>query len=452
MLLVACTPHGAVPERPEEPEPARQADADEAPGRPQSSGGCDHDPPAWLTASVDATLPPLPAAPTGPGIPLGEREAKKHPEVWAALVPNVVGDAPVVDAMACRSQHFLEADLRPVATILYTRDAGTLTARQDSGTDGRIDETRAWTHDVTGALVKLERTRPGRRVCRQHVPAEHEVHHYVYDRFGMHLRTDVDHDADGDIDVVTDWRAIRYDRDGLPILLVKFDTAGQTWLVHRFTWGADARLTEHLLQDASGKLLEAHRSEYDAHGQKRWQADYFDGVGWRTAELQYGSTGELVASEVDANGDCFTDERTLVKYDARGEIVRSTTRVGDDVTAEDEYKYDDAGRLLRFSRSRGTTRNVEFAEHAYDEAGRVTSMRVRQVQGRPPGTHVLEDHATTDYDAEGRVTEQRLARGLFGPEETVVWAHDCRRRYKRFPVIDPRDDPELAHYCIKDFE
>ena len=45
----------------------------------------------------------------------------------------------------------------------------------------------------------------------------------------------------------------------------------------------------------------------------------FDGVGWRTAELRYGSTGELVASEVDVDGDCFTDERTLLKYDARGE-------------------------------------------------------------------------------------------------------------------------------------
>ena len=127
-------------------------------------------------------------------------------EVLGEVVDRDVDDGhvedPEVERTACRSQHFLEGNERPVATILYARDdkAATLTAREDSGTDGRIDETRTWTRDATGALVAFERRRPGRVACKKRVPSEHEIHGYVYDRFGVHIRTDIDHDGDGTVD------------------------------------------------------------------------------------------------------------------------------------------------------------------------------------------------------------------------------------------------------------
>jgi hypothetical protein len=449
IVLSACAQHGVAPEPSTDPEPAKEEEA------PRGHGGrCDHEPPTWLTVDVDPSLPPTPSAPTGPGIAAADREPRKHHEQWSSLVSDGDTDFPEVPPTGCRSQHLLESDERPVATILYMRDAASFTERRDYGTDGRVDETRTWTRDAAGAVIGMKLARPKRFVCGKRVPARHEKHDFVYDRFGLLIRTDIDTDGNGYVDMYADWRAIRYDRDGLPIMVVQFDGSGSRRLVHRFTWGADQRLTERLVQDDAGKLLEAERYDYNAHGQRRWAAEFREGQGWRTSRLRYGDSGDVVAIETDVDADCFVDERTALQYDDRGELVRSTTRVDDEVQVEDAYKYDDAGRLRHFTRARGKVLNDEFAEHEYDDAGRPTSMRLRKVLGRhgAPGMQIVEDSRRTRYDASGRVVEQRHMWGTFGADETVRFAHECRRAYRRFPELDPRDDPEFASYCFKDFE
>ena len=444
LAALACTPHGV--EAPEEPEPEPPPADPEAPE--VGPDGCDHDAPPWLTADVEADLGSLPVASRGPGIAAEERKPRYRPEVWESYVRNRELDEEVAGVHACRSQYFLEGDDKAVATRIYRRKDDSVLVKQDNGTDGHIDVRMTWTYDSAGALSRYHEKTPQLRVCGTKVPSESLEHRYIYDRFGMHIRTDVDFNVDGSVDQQQDWRAIRYDSDGLPVLVVSFDRMGKPRVIERFTWGDDARLVERTVQDGKGVLVEAERNDYDAYGQRRWRAEFAQGKGWRTSHLFYGDNGELILYDTDLDLDCTADERTALTHNDRGDLETATTNAGETTKRVDTYKYDFRGRLLRFSRREGEVNDAEFRELSYDEEGRRTRLRVRENRGQ----HVFEDDQKTYYDDEGRVVKTWKQRGTFGPEEWVRWSHRCKRGYKKLPRIDPRDDPDLAHYCFQDFE
>ena len=228
---------------------------------------------------------------------------------------------------------------------------------------------------------------------------------------------------------------------------------GVARLITRLRWTDDGRLAERMVLDGRRDLLEAERFDYDEHGQLAWSAKSI-GAGWRTSRYTLDDLGQPVAIATELDGDCTADELTELVYVDDVRLESATTRAGDEIVREDTYAYDDAGRLLRFTRREGDAGEAELAEHRFDAQGRQTYRRVRERRSIDDKgtTYVFDDWTRTRFDAQGRVSAQVLKNGEFGPEEEVRYEYACRKRYRRFPPLDPFDDPELAEYCYDNFE
>jgi YD repeat-containing protein len=186
-----------------------------------------------------------------------------------------------------------------------------------------------------------------------------------------------------------------------------YDAQGRlvgTTLDFRSAAGAEAQETRQWVYDASGRLLrtETWRSE-DAR--LSLEVQLFDAQG-RVVEERRSVTGPDRA---------LTTSTKRTEYDAGGRVLRVTESSSGGEEQTTDYRYDEAGRLLRMERFAGAAGSGSRERRSYDARGRPTEVVTEDLGPDGSLVAVLTHWRATWAEDGSRVETYR--------EGDVAWTH-----------------------------
>lgn len=457
--LLGCTGYSPSPEvvSPAAPEPvpaATDVGVDVVPDTPLA-------PPAGLTTDAQALgLAALPSR--AKGVAAVARHVPRHHEAWAHLVNNTQYELPD-PVEACRRTHRVDGEQRPALTVKLIHNAsGQLIRRlEDLGSDHIIDTIESRTYASDGLVTRVVKRTPKMRACGTLVAEREYASIFVYDKFGMVVRVELDFDNDGTVEQEHRRRVIEYNKVGLPVLEVESLADGRFLGIVRLAWDDQFRLTEMIEEDgrrppaSPERIVSAERNIYDSHGRLHWVATWNLATQWKVSKLFYDDKDRLIRTEVDTDADGRKDEEIVETYDAASLLVSRVTTRGTTVTVAERYRYDRAGRVLWWEREVLGNAEVNFKKYAYDAQGRQTEQQIRETTyggGGREFSYRNEHRTQTRYDKQGRIAEQVRLLGDFGPNEAVSSDYSCKRGYRKWPRLYPRAALEHAEVCFSFYE
>lgn len=485
VLLVACA-RAVGPSEVDPPDstrlvaPSTQARSEPGP-EPEPAPEVDYDdgfaPPPGLTRAVDALeLDPSQLA-RPEGTPSSQRVAAV--EAWSELAEL---DAPPLatreDDPPCRREHYLPHDARPLRTVELEHDAHgrLIRERVDHDTDGTIDVVRRYTWGSDDRLETLVERFGPQPSCAGVVPGWVDQTEHLYDRHGTWLGAELR--TDGEQAEENEWRTTRYDLDGRPLL----------WARHRY---GQAQLGETRRWDEQGRPLSRARFEYGqpvtaerwayASPTERYYAVWAD-ERWVVRRITLDEGGRPARVQRDDDEDGRVDANVIIEHDEQGrerwrrvdgdrdgeaeQVVEtrwdeagrkvSVVTTGPDGTARETWRYDDAGRLLRWSSKRDEHWAEDFESHQYDAEGREIERRAERYQQVASFSdlsgYVQREQWRAERDERGRLRTVTVLQGELGPNERIEHVYECREPYRRHPRRNPLDHPETAAECFEGFE
>ncbi len=435
------------------------------------------DPPAKLMAEA----PPLVVSVDRLTIPAGVEVQRRRPAVvpWPEDIdiapphPRPVtptGDRP------CRRQHFLPHDERPLLTIGFEYDAQGRVVRErvDDDTDGTIDFDHRYEWGADGRPSRhVERV--GRQPsCEGPIRAHTQRHDYRYDRHGVWLGGEIVRDFMDDD--VSSWHRTKYDGQGRPSRWIQYSVE----VVERavmLSWDDQGRMVQRV--DYEGEVPKTmERWVFD--GNERYRARWAQAQ-WEVSREVVDDAGRVVLEQHDRDGDGSVDERWIRLYDERGrERHREIDTDGDGVpntsievtwdeqgrkvaeeasgaagAAVQRWRYDEQGRLVRWSKTPIDSWAEDFVAHVYDAAGHEverTAEHYKTVSAVGDLSNYVErEHWEREFDEQGRLVRERVLHGELGPDERIEYVYACETKARRYSRRNPLDHPETAAECM-DFE
>lgn len=480
LLLVAC-PRGApsTTRRPVAPTPTPAIERAPAP-EPSGPAAPAVDPAEGFALPAGLLEPPSPldvpwdelVAPAD--VPVAKRSPLAVP--WPEGV-ELVPPPPSTfasESRACRREHYLAHDPRPLRTVELEHDAKgrVVEQRVDDDTDGTIDLRSRYTFGADGKLLRVWERNGPQPSCSGKIPAWVVETTHRYDAHGVWLGGETRYGRE--VELGTVWRSTVYDAHGRPrrwvehqhgavirALTLRWDErdrliervdyqAEQPWAVERWhhvgereryhaRWAAGAWSVRRELLDERGRVVVAQRD------------DDGDGTVDAREERIYDASGREVEGRTDIDLDGEADHRAQLRWDDEGRPLAKVVEGPTDTTRQ-TWRYDEGGRLLRWSQQRDGSWAEDFEEHRYDAHGQElerSSERYQRVQSASDlSSYVTREHWQVERDAEGRLVREHVLAGEIGPNERIEHIYDCRKPYRRHPRRNPLDHPRTAAECF----
>jgi YD repeat-containing protein len=430
-------------------------------------------PPAFLQPPTQLDVPWAELVPPA-DVPVAQRTPLVMPWPAGVELTPPKAPAPSSEPRACRLAHFLPHDTRPLRTVEREHDAEgrVVEERIDDDTDGTIDVRIRYVFGPDGKLAR-ERERFGPQpTCSGMQPAAITETTHRYDAHGVWLGGEVRYD--GEVEQGTVWRNTSYDPRGRPWQWIEHQH-GAVVRALRLRWDDRDRLTERAdYLVAQPSVVERWHYVDD---RERYHARWVVGA-WTVERELLDPEGRVVVIQRDEDGDGTVDARVERSYDASGREVEGTTdadldgeaeiraelrwdthgrplskiTTGPKGTTRETWRYDDGGRLLRWSQQRDESWVEDYEEHRYDAHGNELERWVERYNAVPAASdlssYVTREHWRVERDAEGRLVREHRLAGELGPNEQVEHIYDCRERYRRYPRRNPLDNPKTAAECF----
>jgi YD repeat-containing protein len=224
----------------------------------------------------------------------------------------------------------------------------------------------------------------------------------------------------------------------------------QPWAVNRWhhvgereryhaRWVAGAWSVRRELLDAQGRVVVTQRD------------DDGDGTVDAREERSYDASGREVEGRTDTDLDGEPEIRAELRWDAEGRPLAKLLEAPDGTTRQ-TWRYDEQGRLLRWSQQRDGSWAEDFEEHRYDAHGQEIERKAERYQAVQSASdlsnYVTREHWQVERDAEGRLTRENVLNGDVGPDERIEHIYACRKPYVRHPRRNPLDHPKTAAECF----